>query len=274
MTFFRRFGSWRRSRLVARFPINTALWFDVVAALDVLRGLNDDDIERLRELAALFVHRKKFYGTFDFVIDDYIRVAVAAQACLPILNLVPAFETDIYPRWVSIVLYPGTYVARHRYRDQIGLLHDELSARDGETSKRGPIVLSWTDSRPGAFAPKEGRNVVVHEFAHKLDLLDGVANGHPPLHPGMSAQEWTSALADAFAHMQRQTERHRPAPFNPYAATNPAEFFAVMSEAFFQIPYRLRHVYPAVYRQFMFFYKQDPAARRSPVPKVHKRHMT
>jgi len=263
LTFRRKIQAWRRSRILKRFPIDDDLWREVTDQVDVLTELNQDELVRLRDLAVLFVHGKRFFGTYEMVIDDFVRVAIAAQACLLILNLDSLLETDVYPGWQSIVLYPGAFVVRHDYRDEVGVMHQQVRALEGEASNHGPLVLSWEDARPGAPQFREGRNVVLHEFAHKLDFLDGSSNGHPPLHHGMSSNAWSEAFSAAFEDLNNLIEHHHHTPFDPYAATNPAEFFAVMTEVFFQIPHRLKRVYSEVYEQLALYYRQDPATRRS-----------
>jgi Mlc titration factor MtfA (ptsG expression regulator) len=273
-SILRRLHGVRRVHLLSRRAIDDALWQRVVGELDVLTGLTSDELKRLRELVTLFVYRKRFYGTYEMEIDDYVRVAIAAQACLLILNLAERWDTHVYAGWVSIILYPGAFVARHEYRDEIGVVHEQISALEGEASAHGPVVISWEDARPGAIPPREGRNVVLHEFAHKLDFLDGSSNGHPPLPRNMSQEAWIAAFSSAYDHLKHLLENHRPTPFNPYAAKNPAEFFAVMTEEFFQIPHRLMQVYPGVYEQLALFYRQDPVARRPPVRHVRKHYRT
>ncbi|MGE0623591.1 MAG: zinc-dependent peptidase [Pseudomonadales bacterium] len=254
---------WRRSRILTHDPIDDTVWRRVVADTDALAGLGEAELAHLRELAALFVHGKRFYGVHELVIDDYLQVAVAAQACLLVLNLDAAVSTEIYPGWTSIILYPGAFVARHDYRDAIGVVHERILALEGEVSQRGPVVLSWEDARPGSVTHGAGRNVVLHEFAHKLDFLDGTSNGHPPLHGDMSTATWAAVFGAAYEHFSSVVSHHHHPPFNPYAATSPAEFFAVATEVFFLAPRRLKHAYPEVYGQLVRYYRQDPASRRS-----------
>ncbi|MGD8417173.1 MAG: zinc-dependent peptidase [Pseudomonadales bacterium] len=255
---------WRRTRIITRHPVDEALWHRVTAEIDALAGLNEAELGHLRELVALFLHSKRFYGTHELVIDEFMRIAVAAQACLLVLNLDAALETEVYPGWASIILYPGAFVARHDYRDGVGVVHERIMALDGEASHRGPVVLSWQDARPGAESPGTGRNVVLHEFAHKLDFLDGTSNGHPPLHADMSTKIWAAVFSAAFGHFSHLVEQRHHTPFNPYAATNPAEFFAVVTEVFFLAPHKLKLTYPEVYDQLARYYRQDPAGRREP----------
>ena len=248
--------------MLARFPIEPVLWRNVVRDSEVLEGLSSDELARLHDLVALFVHRKKFFGTHELIIDDYLRIAIASQACLAILNLDTAQDTNIYPGWQSIIIYPGAFVARHDYRDQIGVVHEQIRALEGEASRQGPVVLSWEDARPGGGQCAAGRNVVLHEFAHKLDFLDGTSNGHPPLHGNMSTRIWSEVFTAAFNDLSQTIEHHRHPSINPYAATNPAEFFAVSTELFFTKPHYLRAVYPDVYTQLVLYYAQDPSKRR------------
>ncbi|MEZ5557738.1 MAG: zinc-dependent peptidase [Pseudomonadales bacterium] len=261
MPILSRLQSWRRARMLARHPLDPELWQTVVTRTDVLRGLGSDELTRLHDLATLFVHGKTFYATHDLVIDDYVRIAIAAQACLLILNLDSAGRTEVYPGWRSIILYPGAFVARHDFRDEVGIVHQRILALEGEASPHGPVVLSWEDAKPDHAHGGDGRNVVLHEFAHKLDYLDGTANGHPPLHADMSTSTWAAVFAAAFAHLTRQLEHHQHPALDPYAATNPAEFFAVVTEAFFATPLRLQHLFPDVYDQLVLYYRQDPGAR-------------
>ena len=265
---------WYRERLVARHAIDSATWTDVVGKLDLLAGMAPRELEHLRDISTLFIHRKRFFGIYEMEIDSEVHVAIAAQACLLILNRTAPHDTHPFPGWSSVILYPGPFVARHTFRDAIGVVHEQIATLDGEASRSGPVVLSWEDARPSAVAPGEGRNVVLHEFAHKLDFMNGVSNGFPPLPAGMSAEDWARSFTHAFAHLGHLVDHHHPTPFNPYAATNPAEFFAVMTEAFFQIPHHLREVYPRVYEQLQRYYKQDPMHRRAPVAHLHKRFRT
>ncbi len=257
----KRVRSWRRARVIAESPIADEPWLRVTSELDVLRRLDADELARLRELVRVFLHDKRFFGTHDLKIDDYVRIVVAAQACLLILNHDQADRPHVYPGWVSIILYPGAFVARHAYRDAIGVMHEQAMALEGETSKRGPMVISWEDARTPGTAHDGANNVVLHEFAHKLDYQDGVSNGVPVLHRDMSGHDWHAAFSAAFADLQHRIDRHRKPPINPYGATSPAEFFAVTTEAFFQAPARLQHAYPRVYEQLALYYRQDPLAR-------------
>ncbi len=264
MSFFLRgFRRWRRAGILSRFPIDRRLWLRVVGELDVLAGLTQAELGRLYSLAVLFVHEKRYFGTHELEIDDYKRVVISAQACLLVLNLTREDAVEVYPGWRSIILYPGAFVARHEYRDEVGVVHERVMALEGEASDDGPVVISWDDARSPVAPGHDGRNVVIHEFAHKLDYLDGKSNGHPPLHGNMSSAQWSRVFLAAFGHLNDLVNAGHRTPINPYAATNPAEFFAVATEMFFELPHHLQRAYPEVYAQLALFYRQDPAGRVS-----------
>lgn len=245
--------NWRRQRILRRSQLSGELWRRTVAELPVLRGLTDSDLERLRELVVLFLHDKIFYPKLGLELDDTMRLTIAAQACLLILNL----GLDYYHGWRSIILYPEGFVAPHDIRDEAGVVHHVNFARAGEAWEGGPIVLSWHDILEAG----DGYNVVIHEFAHKLDLLSGAFNGLPPLHADMDQRLWAQVFSRAYEDFCQRHVVGLDTVFDAYAATSPGEFFAVMSEAFFDIPQQLRAHYPLVYAQLRAFYRQDPAAR-------------
>jgi MtfA peptidase len=245
--------AWRRARLLRRRPLDDSLWRRVADDLPLLAGLAADELARLRELATLFVHEKSFFGAHDLVVDDYMRVVVAAQACLPILNL----GIDYYRGWYSIVLYPGGFVAEREYEDDDGIVHRGFEELDGESAEGGPVALAWDEARPQpAGSPY---NVVIHECAHKLDGLTGVPNGLPPLHRDMSLATWAEVMNVAFRAFTDAADADPD--LDDYAASDPAEFFAVMSELFFTQPEALRNDHGAVYAQLAAFYRQAPAER-------------
>lgn len=254
---FARLRNYRRQRILRLHAIDDALWQRITGELEMLRGLATNELTRLRELATLFVHQKRFFGTHGLVVDDYMKVAIAAQAALPIMNL----GIEYYSGWYTVILYPETFVARHEYHDEIGVVHEGFGELDGESVEGGPVVLSWAEAAPGSHALGDGASVVVHEFAHKLDYLTGTTNGLPPLHAGMSLAAWANALSAAYAAFVEMADTIDEPPFDDYAAEDPGEFFAVMSEYFFEDPQRLNDVFPAVYEQFRLFYRQDPAVR-------------
>jgi len=248
------FRAWRREYLLRTASLPQRPWRKTVASLALLRGLSPDELRRLQQLALLFLHEKELVGVVGLELTGVMRLRIAAQACLPILEL----GLDYYRGMQTVLVYPGGFVARHEYRDEAGVVHVERSALSGEAWQRGPVVLSWGEV---AEPRGSGANLVIHEFAHVLDMLTGAANGLPPLHGTMSVAQWAADFAAAYGHLQACVERSEPTPIDHYAAQDPAEFFAVLSEVFFAAPRQLRETYPAVYGQLQAFYRQDPAAR-------------
>ena len=179
---------------------------------------------------------------------------IAAQACVPILNL----GLEYYDGWYAVVLYPGEFRVPHEYIDAAGVVHLESRDLSGEAWQRGPVILSWEQVEQDTRGVHTGENVVIHEFAHKLDLLNGQANGMPPLHSGLNRKEWTDVFTAAFDDFRRRIELGEMRPLSAYGATSPGEFFAVSSEVFFARPEFLNSIYPDVYRMLSQFYRQDP----------------
>jgi hypothetical protein len=236
---------WRRRRVLEKHSIDDALWQRATGALPFL-----PKTARLKQLVLLFLAEKQFAGAHGIEVTDEMRVAIAAQACLPILEL----GLDWYAGWRGIVVYPGDFRVERTEVDEDGVVHqwdDELA---GEAMPGGPVVISWD-----AAANDPHINVVIHEFAHKLDMVSGAADGMPPLHPGMDARAWKSDFQEAYDGFCDAVERSQDTWLDPYAAEHPAEFFAVISEAFFERPAETRRRYPRVYQQLKLFYRQEPA---------------
>jgi hypothetical protein len=244
--------NWRRRRTLARHRIDGALWRAVLAQLPFLRGLTPDETRRLRELTILFLAEKQFTGARGFQVSDAMRVSIAVQACLPILELGIAR----YDGWSEVIVYPGDFRVPIAQTDNHGVVHEFHDERAGESWPGGPVVLSWD-----AAANATDMSVVIHEFAHKLDMANGAADGMPPLHAGMDRHAWAEAFRIAYQGFCDAVDRGRETWLDPYAAEAPAEFFAVVSEAFFEAPNETRRRYPDVYEQLRQFYRQDPAAR-------------
>ena len=251
---------WRESRLLRRQRIPERLWLSAAAPLPALQHLTHPQLHRLRELASLLLHDKTFTGAGGLTVTDTMRVQIAAQACLLVLEL----GLDYFDGWQEIIIYPDAFVVQRDQHDDNGLVHETHSTLGGEAWDRGPVILSWQDAQAGMQG--HGANVILHEFAHKLDMLNGRANGMPPLHAEMSRQAWTAALSSAYHELQQQLAHQGHAAIDPYGAENPAEFFAVLSENFFMQPQHLRHVYPAVYSQLAQFYRQEPVQRLASEP--------
>jgi Mlc titration factor MtfA (ptsG expression regulator) len=252
--------NWRRERLLRRGVPDERLWQRVAGRYPFIGALAPDERARLRDCAVLFLHEKSIVGAAGLVIDDEMRLCIAAQAGMPILNL----DLDYYRGWSEVIVYPDEFVAEFDYVDEAGVAHHVREPMSGESWLAGPVILSWAD----ALQAGTGYNVVIHEFAHKLDMLNGDANGFPPLHAGMSRADWARTFGTAYEDFRLQVERRRPTPIDAYAAESPAEFFAVLSEAFFEIPHAVRSGFPEVYGQLAAFYRQDPAARLPAPPSV------
>jgi Mlc titration factor MtfA (ptsG expression regulator) len=211
----------------------------------------------------LFLHEKTIQGAAQLSVGDEMRACIAAQACMLILNL----DLDYYRGWVEVIVYPDEFVADYEYVDEDGVAHHVQEPMTGESWLEGPVILSWADVAQGGGG--SGYNVVIHEFAHKIDMLNGNANGYPPLHGDMSRAGWARTFGAAYEDFCRRVDARQETRIDAYAAETPAEFFAVLSEAFFEIPRTVRDDYPEVYGQLAAFYRQDPAARAAPEPSLH-----
>jgi len=229
------------------------LWSDVTSALPFLADLSADEHAKLRSLTAAFLAQKEMHGADGLELTDEMRLAIAVQACLPILEL----GLGVYRGWVGIIVYAGEFRVQRERVDADGVLHqwdDELS---GESWTGGPVVLSWAD----AGTAEVGYNVVIHEFAHKLDDLDGLVDGVPPCPPRWQDEAWHVLWERHFDQFIEMVEREEIMPFDPYGAEAPEEFFAVMSEEFFTAPADLHEYFPELYTGLVAFYRQDPLAR-------------
>jgi MtfA peptidase len=250
----------KRSRIryiLYRHAIAHDLWFEVTEKLPVLHGMTAVEKAHLRELTTLFLHEKRFVGPQGFQLTDAMCVTVAAQACLPALS----FGMGCLSGWIDIIVYPGAFRISRYEMDNAGVVHHQEQALVGESWSRGPLILSWEDVEKDSRGEQPGRNVVIHEIAHKLDMLNGPADGFPPLHYGMPITEWTSALSSTYNSLVSRVEHHHTICVDPYAATSPAEFFAVISEYFFCAPEVLNVHFAAVYRQLVLYYRQNPVFR-------------
>ena len=243
----------RNSYILRKNPIHQALWESTIAKLPLLKALNNKDLKKLKRLTTLFLYEKTITGVKGFELNDEKCLIIAVQACLLILHM----DISYYDGWVEVVIYPDTFVVYRNITDNFGLVHGTSSALSGEAWSKGPVVLAWTDVERESFALQQGHNVVIHEFSHKLDMLNGRANGMPPLHPNMYRLEWTDSLSHAYNKLLNKVENYQHTTINEYAATNPAEFFAVTSEYFFTAPEVLKKCCPKVYKQLVLFYKQD-----------------
>jgi Mlc titration factor MtfA (ptsG expression regulator) len=262
---------WFRKRSDPQVSIDTALWREATAPWLFMRGLEGAEVERLRAISAGFLARKHFSGTHGLEVSERMRVEIAAQAAILVLEL----GLEWYDGWSEIIVYPSQFAPEREIVDEAGVVHLTNDPMAGEAWLGGPVILSYEDVALAADEEMRvaGYNVVIHEFAHKLDMRSGDPNGFPPLHAGMSAARWKQAFTEAYKDFcARVDEAEELAetddgaaldelPIDPYAAESAGEFFAVASEAFFETPELLEPAYPAVYGQLRLFYRQDPLAR-------------
>jgi Mlc titration factor MtfA (ptsG expression regulator) len=248
----------RLRNLLRRSPrelIAADAWPRLCDLLPLLSRYDPDDQERLRHLANAFARAKAIEGAGGLELTATHRALIAVQASLPVLNL----GLDCYHGFYSVIVYPGGFLAPHEYVDEAGVVHVGERELSGESWEQGPVILSWEDAEDGARAVDVMGNVVIHEFAHKLDMLNGEVNGMPPLHKDMSRPEWTRVFTRAYEDFcERVDGGEWPLPVDEYAASDPGEFFAVASESFFVDPQPLQEDYPDVYRLLGQYYRQDP----------------
>jgi Mlc titration factor MtfA (ptsG expression regulator) len=244
----------RRQRLrSAPFP---PAWLEVIEKNVPFHAcLPDDDRRELQGLVQVFLAEKHFEGCGGLELTDEIRVTIAAQACLLLLHR----QTDDFPRLITILVYPTAYVARSVEPIGGGTVLEGETVRLGEAWKGGVVVVSWDEVRAIALGLAYGRNLVLHEFAHLLDMEDGAADGTPVLEGRGQYESWTRVLGEEYERLRRQSALGRYTVLDEYGATNPAEFFAVATESFFEKPGVLQKRHPQLYEELKAFYRQDPA---------------
>ena len=252
------FKQWRRRRILAKFAIDDAIWQRVTGRLAFVARLNEVERARLKELAILFLHGKQISAAGGLELNLEMKLGIAVQACILILEL----GIEHYDGWIEIIVYPDEFMPRREIRNHHGLIETDEMSYAGQAWLRGPVILSWADVEHAG--EMDGMNVVIHEFAHKLDMLNGEANGFPPLHAGMDRQMWSKVFTAAYQDLCSRVRAGEQTDIDPYATESPGEFFAVVSETFFEIPDVVKAVYPQVYAQLAQFYRQDPAARELP----------
>jgi MtfA peptidase len=246
----------REARALQRRAIADELWQACLAELPFIAARPAEQHERLRRMASLFLDRKEFVGAQGFVVTDRIALTVALQACLPVLEL----GLDQYDGFVGIVMHGDAVVAAREVMDEDGIVHAYDEELAGEAMEGGPLMLSWADVLPAdeVDAPARAYNVVIHEFAHVLDLRDGQADGIPVLGSGAERRAWREVLVPEYDRFCERVVCGYDTVLDTYAAEAPDEFFAVASEAFFVTPQALKEEQPAMYRLLASFYKQDP----------------
>lgn len=249
--------SWQSRRVILEHrAIPDHLWQQTSALFPFLTWRDAAQQQRLRELSTLFLARKQFVPAGGLVLSDEMAVAIAAQACLPILNR----GLDCYASFSDIVIHPDQVVAQREVVDDSGVVHHYEEVLAGESMVGGPVMLSWQDVRQAQDASL-GYNVVVHEFVHVLDMLDGEMDGTPPLPAGISQHEWTDTLWQAFDRHSEALARGEETWLDPYAAeAGLMEFFPVVAEAFFVAPGTLKQGFADVYALLSRYFGEDPAS--------------
>ena len=250
---------WKRRRILARHRIDDALWRRALRHLPFLAGLSAEHEHRLQELAILFLAEKQLTPLRGLVLSDDDRVEIALQACLPVLEL----GLDWYDGWVGIVVHPSDFKVQRAQTDEDGVRHEWDDELAGEAWPGGPVVLSWEALDDSGSVAEGGANVVIHEFAHKLDMMTGEADGVPPQPSRAARERWIETFDAEFDRFCIAADAGKATLLDPYAAEHEAEFFAVASEAFFEAPNALRREMPKIYDLFAGFYRQDPAKRLS-----------
>ncbi len=253
--WWRGWQTWRDDRAVARRPISDDLWRRTLRRYPFLQRKAAADNAKLRRLASLFLDRKEFIAIGSVRLRNDVVVAIAAQACLPILRLGLAR----YDGFVGIVVHADQVVAQREVMDEGGVVHHYAEALSGEAMVGGPITLSWRDVRTAGHSAAEGYNVVIHEFAHVLDMASGPPDGTPTLPAGLSPAHWQGTLHQEFDAFSRRVQAGEKTALDVYGAHSVDEFFAVASESFFVAPIKLLSEHVALYKLLAEFYQQDPA---------------
>jgi MtfA peptidase len=248
---------WGQKRILAKAAIPEPLWREALEALPFLAIYTEAELARLRQHVVLFLSAKSIVAARGFEVTPLMRTMIAIQANVLTLNLGPHY----YDGWENVIVYADEFVTGLEYEDEAGVVHRRDEPLAGEALPGGPVILSWPDVEASADWSSAGMNLVIHEFAHKIDMRSGEANGCPPLHPDLPRRTWQKTMADAYEHFLGRVQKGEETEIDPYAAESPAEFFAVLSEVFFAEPTLLQAEYPSVYRLFARFYRQDPGSR-------------
>lgn len=248
-----RWRNYQRNK-IRQQPFNKSWRKIIQQRMPYFRRMPTDLQLQLKQHIQVFIAEKNFIGCNGIEITDEIRVTIAAQACLLLLNR----PTDFYPNLTTILVYPSAFVKQQQSLNSDGVQFTSRNTLAGESWQTGRVILSWQDTMNGADIPDDGHNVVIHEFAHQLDQENGLANGAPFLNKGQSYKTWSSVFTQQFERLQHQASQGIPSLFDYYGATNPAEFFAVASEVFFEQAAMLNRHYPELYHQLKLLYGVDP----------------
>ena len=252
--WWRQWRQWRERRVLARRPIPDVLWQSTLTQFAFLAQRSEADAKQLRNLSTLFLSDKEFSGANGCVVTDAMAVAIAAQACLPVLQL----GLDHYAGVKGIVVHDGPVLARRVVEDDMGIVHAYREELAGEWMEGGPIMLSWGDVQQAGQPGFEAYNVVIHEFAHVLDLRNGLADGVPALASRAEHSAWRAVLQTEWQTHCSRVEHDLPTLLDPYATEGIDEFFAVSSEAFFMAPAALANEHAPLFALLSSYYRQDP----------------
>jgi Mlc titration factor MtfA (ptsG expression regulator) len=255
MGWWQTWKSARRSQVIQRRAIPEALWCLTLARYGFLERLDGNDRAALRELATLFLADKEFHGAGGLHVDDAMAVAIAAQACLPVLRL----GLGWYSGFKGIVVHADAVLAQREFIDDTGVVHEYEEELSGEAMEGGPVMLSWRDVEDAGESADWGYNVVIHEFAHVLDMRDGAADGVPPLPDRAARQRWLAIVEAEYSAFCAAVDEGIDTLLDPYGAESTGEFFAVAAESFFTTPQDMQAAHPALYELLAHFFRQDPA---------------
>jgi Mlc titration factor MtfA (ptsG expression regulator) len=246
-------AAWRRRRVIQEpFP---AEWRDILRRrMPAFARLPTDVQLQLKKLAQVLLAEKPFVGCAGLTVTDEMRVLVSVQACLLLLRLGP----DGFAELRLVLIYPGPFVVDRSQPDASGLVHEQRRALSGESWQQGQVILSWADVLAGAADPADGHNVVLHEFAHQIDQAHGRANGAPWLPTRSGRQRWAQVMNAEFENLRRQLATGEPHLIDAYGATEPAEFFAVVCELFFEKPLEMAERHPALFTELLGLFRVDP----------------
>ena len=245
----------QNAHIIKNSTITQQQWDEAYRSLPLLNGLSEEESKSLKELCILFIHDKTFEGAQGFEITPKVLLVISLQACLPILKL----GLDCYKNFSTIIVYPAGFKTNRKVTDENGIVDYDRKHLLGESWLSGPIILSWYDSETAGKI--DGSNLVIHEFSHKLDMQNGVANGFPPLHRGLKLNDWVREFSKAFEYFERKCTGNNLHGIDCYAATSPAEFFSVLSEVFFERPDRIRKHFPEIHTLLELYYRQTPISR-------------
>jgi Mlc titration factor MtfA (ptsG expression regulator) len=244
----------RRELLAQPFPVS---WLGYLSAnVTQYRSLSNDEQRKLGDITRILIAEKSWEGCGGLALTEEVQVTIAAQAALLVLG----FEGEYYRNVETILVYPQGFLVTVRRPGVGGVIEEQTVPYAGEAALRGPVVISWADARRGGIEAGDGHNVVLHEFAHKLDMRDGAADGAPYLRDGAQIEAWSRVMSAEYQGLLAAIRAGEPTLLDPYGGTNAAEFFAVATECFFEMPRRMQAEHPELYTVLRDYYGQDPAA--------------